>query len=102
MQVLSEEFCSSLSDIIEIPTYQESSGEACIVQEENIVFEDNSVGNETVIFVNFELVINSTDNNSSRIMIRLKNIMDEMANGTKSGIVFYPGEISSKYQLIFI
>ena len=102
IQVLSEEFCSSLSDIIEIPTFQESSGGSCSLQEENIVFEDNLVGNETVIFVNFELVINSTDNNSSRIMIRLKNVMDEMANETKSGIVFYPGEISGKYQLIFI
>ena len=100
--MLSEEFCSSLSDIIEIPTCGESTGEPCSVQEDNIVFEDNPVGNETVTFVNFELVINSVDNNLSSIIIRLKNVMDAMANETKSGIEFYPGEISGKYQLIFM
>ena len=100
--MLSEEFCSSLSDIIEVPSCGESSGKNCSLQEDNIVFQEHPDGNKTVVFVNFELVINSVDNNSSSIIIRLKNVMDAMANETKSDIVFYPGEISGKYQLLFI
>ena len=100
MQELSKEFCTSLSEIIEKPTCGDECisdcGEGCDLQEDNIVFEFN--GNETVI--NFELVINSIDNNSSSVWIRLKNIMDTMVSEPKSAIIFNPGEIRGKYQLM--
>ena len=90
MKVLSDEFCSSLSDIIKKPTCKEECiadcGEACNLQEDNIVFEYTR--NETVI--NFELVINSIDSES--VQIRLKNIMDTVGSDPKEGIIFSPGE----------
>ena len=101
MKVLSDEFCSSLSDIIEKPTCKNECisdcGEACNLQEDNIVFEYTR--NETV--VNFELVINSIDNNSSSVQIRLKNIMDTISSDTKEGFIFTPGEIRGKHQIMY-
>ena len=99
MKVLSDEFCSSLSDIIEKPTCKDACisdcGEGCDLQKDNIVFE--YIGNKIV--VNFELVINSLENNSSSVQIRLKNIMDTIVSEPKSAIIFYPGEIRGKYQI---
>ena len=52
IQVLQEEFCGKISDLLVIP----SCGVACNVQENNIVFED--AGSGSSVFVNFEIVVN--------------------------------------------
>ena len=92
IQVLQEEFCGGLSDLLEIP----SCGDKCNRQEDSIVFEIG--GNGTIHHVNFVCVINALESNLPTVKVRLNSIMDAIGSEPKRNITFSPGEISGKYK----
>ena len=93
--MLQEEFCNNLSDLYSIPV---SGGDACIIQEEAIIFE--CANNDTTVGVNFVLMINVIETELTNISPRLKIIMDTIGYEPKNNITFDAGEVSGNYHLI--